>query len=236
VLDLSTSSPVVLPDGSVLYGAFTAYNYSRGHLFRFDGAGRFGGAYDFGWDVTPAISAHGGTYSIVIKDNHYETGSYCFNPTFCPPEPGRYDLVSLDPGLRPEWKFRNTNTESCRRGSDASITCVSDHPDGFEWCVNQPAVDAAGTVYANSEDGFLYAVGPDGSLRSRIFLDLALGAAYTPLSIGADGVVYAQNAGHLFAIGTPLRATPLRPARPRPVPRKATSSRAWASPAAATGR
>jgi outer membrane protein assembly factor BamB len=90
---------------------------------------------------------------------------------------------------------------------------VSDHPDGFEWCVNQPAVDGDGVLYANSEDGFLYAVGPDGVLRSRIFLDLALGAAYTPLSIGADGILYTQNNGHLFAVGNPLRPGPLRPDR-----------------------
>ena len=73
--------------------------------------------------------------------------------------------------------------------------------DGFEWCVNQPAVDAAGVTYVNAEDGFLYAIGPDGALRDQMFLNLALGAAYTPLSIGADGVIYAQNYGHLFVIG-----------------------------------
>jgi outer membrane protein assembly factor BamB len=90
---------------------------------------------------------------------------------------------------------------------------VSDHPDGFEWCVNQPAVDGDGVLYANSEDGFLYAVGPDGVLRSRIFLDLALGAAYTPLSIGSDGILYTQNNGHLFAVGNPMRPQPVRPDR-----------------------
>jgi hypothetical protein len=35
----------------------------------------------------------------------------------------------------------------------------------------------------------------------RLFLQLALGAAYTPLSIGSDGKIYAQNAGHLFVLG-----------------------------------
>ena len=33
------------------------------------------------------------------------------------------------------------------------------------------------------------------------FLKLAIGAAYTPLSIGADGRVYTQNDGHLFVLG-----------------------------------
>jgi hypothetical protein len=34
-----------------------------------------------------------------------------------------------------------------------------------------------------------------------MFLQLALGAAYTPLSIGQDGGIYTQNAGHLFVVG-----------------------------------
>jgi hypothetical protein len=34
-----------------------------------------------------------------------------------------------------------------------------------------------------------------------VFLKLALGAAYTPLAIGADGLVYTQNDGTLFVTG-----------------------------------
>ncbi len=235
VLDLSTSSPVALPDGGVLYGAHTSYNFSRGHLFRFDGGGRFLAAYDFGWDITPAIWTHDGTYSILLKDNHYETGSYCGDTLFCPPEAGRYDIVSLTPEMTPEWTYRNTNTSSCARQTDGSITCVSDHPDGFEWCVNQPAIDVNGVVYANSEDGFVYAIGPDGALRGRIFLNLAIGAAYTPLSIAADGRLYTQNNGHLFAIGSPLRPRPLPPPRrrgPRPAPRQSPARPPPTDPAA----
>jgi outer membrane protein assembly factor BamB len=93
---------------------------------------------------------------------------------------------------------------------------VDDHPDGFEWCVNQPAVDAHGVIYANSEDGFLYAIGRDGAVREKIFLNLALGAAYTPVSLGRDGRIYAQNNGHLFVIGFPVegRSIPVRPPAP----------------------
>jgi hypothetical protein len=205
VSDLSTASPVVLPDGSVLFGAVTSYNYLRGHLFKFSAAGAPLATYDFGWDITPAVFAHDGTYSILLKDNHYEVGSYCGDPSLCPPERGKYDLVSLDANLLPQWRFTNTNTESCARQPDGSVTCVSDHPDSFEWCVNQPAVDAAGVVYANSEDGFLYAVAPDGKLKDKIFLNLAIGAAYTPLSIDAAGRVFSQNNGHLFVVGNPGR-------------------------------
>jgi hypothetical protein len=37
--------------------------------------------------------------------------------------------------------------------------------------------------------------------HQKIFLKEALGAAYTPLSIGGDGKVYSQNDGHLFVVG-----------------------------------
>lgn len=208
VSDLASSSPVVLPDGAILYGAFTAYNYSRGHLFKFGPDGRALATYDFGWDLTPAVYAHDGTYSILVKDNHYEVGSYCGDPRYCPAETPKYDLTSLDPDLSVEWKFTGTNTLSCRRESDGGVACVSDHPNGFEWCVNQPAVDGSGVAYATSEDGFLYAIGPGGILAGRIFLDLALGAAYTPVAISPDGLIFAQNNGHLFVGGDPLRAAP----------------------------
>jgi hypothetical protein len=32
-------------------------------------------------------------------------------------------------------------------------------------------------------------------------LNLAIGAAYTPLSIGSDGKIYTQNDGELFVAG-----------------------------------
>jgi len=220
VSDISTASPVVLPDGAILLGTTASYNYLRGHLFKFSAAGSPLATYDFGWDITPAVFAHDGTYSILIKDNHYDVGSYCGSPT-CPAEPGQYDIVSLDADLVPEWSFTNRNTFSCGRNVDGSITCVSDHPDGFEWCVNQPAVDAAGVVYANSEDGFLYAIGRDGKLKGAIFLDRAIGAAYTPLSLDSAGRIYAQNFGRIFVVGSnpPRAVVPPRAApRPRLVP------------------
>jgi hypothetical protein len=198
----------VLPDGGVLYGAFTAYNFRRGHLFKFASDGRALATYDFGWDITPAVYQHDGTHSILLKDNHYELGSYCGNPSFCPRQTPRFDIASLDSNLSVEWRFTNTNTSSCRRDKSGFVTCVSDHPNGFEWCVNQPAVDARGAVYSNSEDGFLYAIGRDGTALGRIFLDLAVGAAYTPLSISSDGLIYTQNNGHLFVAGNPSRPHP----------------------------
>jgi hypothetical protein len=51
----------------VLYGAYTLYNFARGHLYRFSATGQFMAAYDFGWDTTPAIYQHGSTFSVVLK-------------------------------------------------------------------------------------------------------------------------------------------------------------------------
>jgi hypothetical protein len=213
VFDDSTSVPVVLPDGSVLYGAVTFYPYFQGHLMKFSSSGQFLASYPFGWDDTPAVYPHDGTYSIITKDNHYTgLGPYCSfgsSPEACPTDrtasnpasPEAYFITQLDSNLVPEWRFKSTNTQSCSRDTQGQVSCVSDHPAGFEWCVNAPAVDRKGNVFVNSEDGRLYMIRPDGRLRDSLFLDLALGAAYTPLSIDGDGRILTQNNGHLFVVG-----------------------------------
>jgi hypothetical protein len=200
---------VVAPDGSILFGVYSRYNYAQGHLMRFDAAGNYLGAFGFGWDLTPAIYSHDGAWSILVKNNHYGTGSYCDDENFCPSgrsannpaSPEQYFVSQISPGFAVEWSFQNTNTQSCTRDADGTLACVSDHPSGFEWCVNAPAVDGNGIVYANSEDGNLYAIGQGGVLQAKIFQQLAIGAAYTPASLGGDGKIYTQNDGHLFVVG-----------------------------------
>jgi hypothetical protein len=190
-------------------------------MMKWDRNGNFLTAYIFGWDETPAIFSQnsqgnsddqgGGAYSLVIKDNHYGgLGSYCNTAQFCPTDrdttnpssPTQLFITQLDQNLHIQWQFKSTNTESCKRNPDGTITCVSDHPDGFEWCVNGHLVDENGVVYANSEDGSLYAINQGGTLKQRIFQQLALGAAYTPTSMDASGRIYSQNAGHLFVVGS----------------------------------
>jgi hypothetical protein len=196
VIDQASSTPTVLPDGSILFGAITSYNGERGHLFKFDASGNFTGSFDFGWDSTPAIYPHGVTYSIVIKDNHYDaSGLYCgsSDPICQALPPGPYYITQVDANMNVEWQFQNT-------------TIDVKHPNGFEWCINAPAVDSAGIVYVNSEDGNIYSL-PQGHAgvfttpQQQKFLKLAIGAAYTPLSIGADGRIYTQNDGHLLIVG-----------------------------------
>jgi len=196
VNDNSTSSPAVAPDGTVYYGSFTRYNHSQGHMIRFSAAGEVLQSYKFGWDVTPAIWEHDGTFSIITKENRYPSA-----PARMPGDEEGFLITQLRPDLTVEWQFRATNTESCQRLPDGSLSCVDDRPETFEWCVNALAVDQRGVIYANSEDGHLYAIEQGGILRERIFLQLALGAAYTPLSLGVDGRIYTQNAGILFVVG-----------------------------------
>ena len=176
VADQSSSTPVVAPDGSVLYGSFGYDHVFRGHLFKFSRNGDFQGAYDFGCDSTPAIfdrgTRHGKQqYSIVIKDNHYPGPNACFDPS-CPQRgEGPYYITELDEDLNVRWKFQNTNTESCQRNADGTLSCVDNHPNGFEWCINAPAIDRDGTVYVNSEDGNLYVLDDDGHEKAHLFFE-----------------------------------------------------------------
>jgi outer membrane protein assembly factor BamB len=201
VIDQSTASPTITPDGSILLGVLTAYNSFRGHLMKFSAAGDFLAASDFGWDNTPAIYPHDGTYSVVLKDNHYGAQSYCGVEQYCARDEERYELVSLDANLQREWGFLSTNNQACERQPDGTLRCFP-HSSGFEWCVNMVAIDKDGTIYANSEDGNLYAIDRRGNLAGSVFLRVAIGAAYTPLAIGPDGLIYTQNAGSLFVAGS----------------------------------
>jgi outer membrane protein assembly factor BamB len=152
----------------------------------FGSDGAFRNTYPFGWDTTPAVWQHDGTYSLITKENFY---GEAFRP-----DPGEF-ITQLDPNLHREWQYRNPSKTSCRDNDCAS------EPFGFEWCVNAPAIDKNGTVYVNAEDGMLYAIVQGGLLLDRVSLAGPLGAAYTPVAIDAHGRIYAQTGGHLFAVG-----------------------------------
>lgn len=233
--DAGTSSPVVLPDGNIYFGVWGRYNVSRGHGYKLSGSnGAILGIYDFGWDDTQAVFQHDGTYSIVMKDNHYdeEEGFYCNStdifgnliPTVSQNgDPtirsnvvcdwtgipaGPFYITQVDSNLAPQWKFKSTETRDCHRDAAGIVTCVNDgrHPNGFEWCINAPAVDGVGNVYVESEDGNIYVLdqGHSGVFTTpvaKMFTNLAVGAAYTPFSIDENGRLYGQNNGHLFVIG-----------------------------------
>lgn len=150
---------------------------------------------------------------MIFKNNHYGGpgfGDYSDDPNWCPDRsnpnasllgPEEFFVNQFDPNLNVQWSFKNTNTQSCTRNPDGSISCQSDHPNGFEWCVNAGVVDANGTVYADSEDGNLYVIGQGGVLQQKLFQQQAVGAAYTPASLDASGRIYSRNSGVLFVAG-----------------------------------
>jgi hypothetical protein len=88
----------------------------------------------------------------------------------------RLVLRFLNANLGVEWKYQSANTLSCEH-ADGGVSCTNDHDGGFEWCVNAVAIDGAGVVYANSEDGNLYAISPGGAEKQRHFLDSAPGTS-----------------------------------------------------------
>jgi len=172
ILDESSASPGVLPDGGVVYGVIGSGVYS--YLMKFGSAGQYLASYQFGWDDTPAVYTHDGTYSVITKDNELANGPYF--------------ISQLNSDLQREWSVKDPT-------SDQS------HPLGYEWCVNAPAVDGNGTVYAYNEDGSLYAINQGGTLQGSVFLQESIGAAYTPVSIGRDGKIYTENDGQMFVLG-----------------------------------
>jgi outer membrane protein assembly factor BamB len=171
VIDQASSSPSVAADGSIFFGALSG---GPSYMMKFSPAGRYLTAFHFGWDTTPAVYAHDGTYSLILKNNSNAGGPYY--------------ITQLNADLVPEWSFRDKTVDT-------------NHPKGYEWCVNAPAVDANGTVYANSEDGYVYVIGQGGKFKGRIFLRAVVQAAYTPLAIGPDGKIYAENDGDMFVVG-----------------------------------
>jgi Bacterial Ig-like domain (group 3) len=204
ISDQASASPVVAPDGSILLGVNDAYNYGRGHLLQFSPAGTYLTSYTFGWDSTPAIYSQNGTYSVILKDNHYASGSYCSDPTWCPKvPPGPYFITQLDSNLIPQWEFQDASTNA-------------GHPNGYEWCANALAVDVNGVVYGDNEDGYLYGIQQGGSPVQRIFLERTISAAYTPTSMGGDGTIYAENGGHLVAVGNLFTSTTTLNSSPNP--------------------
>jgi hypothetical protein len=157
VADLSSSSPTALPDGGVLYGALDPYNFSRGHLVKLDRHGSFTGAYSFGWDSTPAIYRHGGTYSIVMKDNHYASD-------------GPFFMTQLSKDLEIEWQFPNPNTrEWCANAPaiDRDGNVVVDAEDGFVYVIGQGGIQRSST-FLNQALGAAYTPAAIDS-RGRIY-------------------------------------------------------------------
>jgi hypothetical protein len=212
LLDISTATPMVAPDGTVFYGIFgNPYNGSRGFLLHFSAdLTREFIPGSFGWDDTASIvpasmvpSYHGtSSYLIFSKYNNYAfVGGDGVN------------LVGvLDPNAtQPDG--RNDGDPNLRVMNEV-LTMPGPSPDfgarfsGFpnavrEWCINDTVIDpATQSILVNSEDGNVYRWNlATDSLTEAVHLTPGVGEPYVPTLVGADGTVIALNGGLVFGLG-----------------------------------
>jgi hypothetical protein len=212
ILDDSTASPTVGPDGDVYFGTFSnPDNGSRGFLLHFSGdlsAVKTPGG--FGWDYTAAIvpaslvPAYNGTsgYLIFSKYNNYAIGD----------GDGVNRIALLDPNAT---QVDPHTTASGLSEMREVLTVIGPSPDpqylskSFpyavrEWCINTAAVDThTQTIFTPSEDGHIYRWDlANNSLSQSVGLSAGLGEPYVPTVIGPDGTVITMNGGNVFALGT----------------------------------
>jgi hypothetical protein len=205
VIDDSTASPTIGPDGDLFYGVLEATfgtHNDRGWLLHFSADLSTtlvpGG---FGWDDTPSVvpatmvpSYLGtSTYLLMSKYNNYAgigTGDGLNRVAILDPKASQTDSISGRPIMKEVLTILGPTPESA--GSSAVK----------EWCINTAAVDPfTNSVLVNSEDGFLYRWSLiSNSFTQKIQLSGGLGESYTPTAIGADGAVYAVNDSVLFSI------------------------------------
>jgi len=210
ILDDSTASPTVAPDGDVYFGIMSnPDNGSRGFLLRFSAdltsAKTPGG---FGWDYTAAIVPASmaplytgpSRYLIFSKYNNYaNTGD----------GNGVNRIALLDPNDKQIDPHPSANGLIEMR---EVLTAIGPTPDSEnpsitnavrEWCINTAAVNpATNSIFTPSEDGHTYRWNlATNSLSQVIMIGSGVGEPYVPTVIGPDGTVYTLNGGSLFALG-----------------------------------
>lgn len=220
LIDESTASPMVAPDGSIFMGVFGSnYDGSRGSLLHFSGdlqTEYIPGA--FGWDDTPSIIptsmvpsyTGSSSYLILSKYNNYanaETGGSGGN--------GVNEIAVLDPyASQPD-----PNNDPQPNGQPMPVmkqilTFASPSPDipninggdpdaVREWCTNGTAVDpAADSIFVNDEDGYTYEWNlSSNTITHTVEVSKGYGVPYTPTAISPNGEVFSDNGGALFALG-----------------------------------
>jgi len=209
ILDDSSASPTVGPDGDVYYGVFetsctseSCPNHDRGWLLHFNSTlstTKLPGA--FGWDTTASVVAKAlvpsyrgsSSYLLLTKYNNYEEagGNGQNYVAVTDPNTSMTDPVT---GV----SVMNVVIEQIGPTADAP-------PAGAvrEWCINSAALDPfTKSAIVNSEDGTNYRWDfTTNTLSQRMPLSPGVSEAYTPTVIGPDGTVYAINDAVLYAIG-----------------------------------
>ena len=212
ILDDSTASPMVAPDGDVYLGVFSnPDNGSRGFLLRFSGdlsvTKTPGG---FGWDYTPAFVPSSvvpnytgpSSYLIFSKYNYYAgLGG----------GDGVNRIALLDPNVT-QMDGHPSASGPVEMREVMTTMGVTPDPEYYgstypyairEWCINSAAVNpATHSIFTPSEDGSIYRWNlSENSLSQTLKLGSGIGEPYVPTVIGGDGTVYTLNGGTLFAMG-----------------------------------
>jgi uncharacterized Zn-binding protein involved in type VI secretion len=212
VIDDSSASPMVGPDGDVYYGVLgNPDNGSRGWLLHFSGdltQTKTPGA--FGWDNTASIVpasmvpsyTGNSSYLIFTKYNNYaglDGGD------------GVNKIAVLDPNTTMGEPHASSNGLLVMQevltiaGPTPDPEFINQYPNAVrEWCINTAVVDPfTRSIMVNSEDGKLYRWDlSTNTLAQAVTLSPGVGEAYTPTLIGPDGTVYAINQAVLSAVGS----------------------------------
>ncbi|SPE61266.1 conserved exported hypothetical protein [Verrucomicrobia bacterium] len=211
ILDKSTASPMVGPDGDVFFGINASDD--RGLLLHFSSdlktqmpSGGFGWDYTAGVVPTSMVPGYQGLspYLLIAKYNNYaNVGDFngdgvnriaLLDPhaTQVDPHPSAHGLVEMREvlsvtGPTPDLSFEGVSYPYAVR----------------EWCVNTAAVNLpTSSIFAPSEDGHIYRWNlAENSLSEALALTPGFGEPYVPTVIGPDGTVFTLNGGKLFALG-----------------------------------
>jgi hypothetical protein len=208
ILDISTASPTVAPDGDVYLGIMgNPFNGSRGLSSAFSG--------DLAVEKTPGDSdgttpprspramvpsyTGNSTYLIFAKYNNYAFGD----------GDGINKIALLDPNATEVDPHSSSGGLVVMREvlTVAGPTPDDENPDipnaVREWCINAAAVNPpTNSILMTSEDGRIYRWNvATNSLSQTARLTKGIGEPYVPTVVGPDGVVYTLNGGSLFALG-----------------------------------
>jgi len=209
VLDESSASPTVGPDGDVYYGVFESaccINDDRGWLLHFDATltqKKTPGA--FGWDTTASVVPASLVPSYTGSSSYLLFTKYNNYLNIGPGGNGHNKVAVLDPNAA----MTDPITGATVMQEVITILGPTPSPPGNttgsvrEWCINSGAIDPfAASAMANSEDGTIYRWSfASNSLVQQVTLTAGVSEAYTPTAIGADGKAYAINDANLFAVG-----------------------------------
>ena len=215
LLDISTASPMVGPDGDVYFGVYgNPSNGSRGFLLHFSSDLTIekppGG---FGWDYTPGVVpasmvpsyTGASSYLLLTKYNNYAGAG---NDS----ADGVNRVALLDPNSTEVDTHASSSGMPIMREVLTVIGPTADEENVSaslpwavrEWCINSPGVNpATNSVFFPSEDGRLYRWNlVTNSLDQFVQLNAGLGEPYVPTIVGPDGTVFTLNGGALSAAGS----------------------------------